>query len=115
MSYEVRITRAEHWSESEKAPITLAEWMAYVAQDPEMRLDGFAECEVEGSTLRVESDGLAVWTRYSGNGVGGNMAWFDHHKGQVVVASPDHEILEKMRQIARYFKARVMGDEGELY
>ncbi len=43
MGYELRITRAPHWTESETDPITLAEWLQYVASDSEMRLDNFAE------------------------------------------------------------------------
>jgi hypothetical protein len=43
VGYDVHITRAGESSDSEATPITLDEWLAYVASDPEMRLDGFAE------------------------------------------------------------------------
>jgi prepilin-type processing-associated H-X9-DG protein len=115
MGYDVHITRAEHWTESESAPITLDEWLDYVAGDREMRMDNFAEAEVEGGILRYENEGLAVWTAYTGHGSKGNVAWFDYHKGRVVVKNPDNEILGKMRRIASTLGAKVMGDEGELY
>jgi hypothetical protein len=115
MGYDVHITRAEHWVESDSAPISLDEWLGYVAGDPEMRLDNFAEAEVEGHVLRYENEGLAVWTAYSGHGLKGNMAWFDYRDGRVVVKNPDDEILGKMRRIASALRAKVIGDEGERY
>jgi hypothetical protein len=59
MGYDVHITRAEDWTESESAPIGLDEWLRYVAGDHEMRLDNFAETEVGGDdVLRYENYGL---------------------------------------------------------
>jgi hypothetical protein len=116
VGYDVHITRAGHWTEGESAPILLEEWLRYVAGDPEMRLDNFAEADVGGGeVLRYENNGLAVWTTYSGHGAKGNMAWFDYQRGNVVVKNPDDEILGKMRRIASALGAKGMGDEGELY
>ncbi len=116
MGYDVHITRADHWTESESAPIALDEWLHYVAGDSEMRLDNYADAEVGGGEiLRYENDGLAVWTVYSGHGLNGNMAWFDYRRGSVIVKNPDDEILGKMRRVASALAAKVMGDEGELY
>jgi hypothetical protein len=115
MGYELHITRAQHWTESESHPITLDEWLRYVASDPEMRLDNFAEAKVGDDILRYENDGLAVWVAYSGHGLGGNMAWFDHRREEIIVKNPDREIIGKMQQVAQALGARVMGDEGELY
>lgn len=75
MGYDVHITRAEDWAEPGGEQISLDEWLAYVAADPELRLDGAAGLEVPGEgTLHVEAAGLAVWTAYSGDGDGGNQA-----------------------------------------
>jgi hypothetical protein len=115
MGYDLHVTRADPWYDAETNPITLVEWAAYVAADPEMRMDGFAEATVQGSVLRVESEGLAVWTAYSGHGRDGNMAWFDYRDGRIVVKNPDAEIISKMKKIAAYFQAKVLGDEGESY
>jgi len=117
MGYDVHITRsAEGWWESEAAPITLDEWKEFVEQDAEMRLDSAAEAtSPAGETIRVESEGLAVWTAYSGHGVGGNMAWFDWRHGKITVKNPDPEILGKMFKVAQALNAKVQGDEEEYY
>jgi hypothetical protein len=112
MGYDVRITRAEDWRESEATPITLEEWLAYVASDPEMRLDGFAEARnpKTGEIIRYKSPGLSVWTASSGGA-----ALMDHLCGNIVVKNPDSAILRKMCAIAERLGARVQGDEGEMY
>jgi len=115
MGYDLHITRAQDWSESETFPIALEEWLAYIASDPEMRLDNVAEVEVDGQVLRLESAGIAVWTAFSGHGVGGNMAWFYYSDGQVQVKSPNREILGKMLRIAKQLAAKVQGDDDEEY
>lgn len=116
MGYDVHITRAENWLDSEESPITLQDWQAYLNSDPEFRLDGFAETSnPQGEMIRIESQGLAVWTKYSKHGVRGTMAWFDWSEGQIVVKNPDEEILEKMRAVAKRLEALVQGDDGESY
>lgn len=116
MGYDVHITRKEQWFDEEGPTISLDEWKAFVRSDPEMRLDGFAEAIMgDGSTLRVESEGMAVWTVYSGNEKDGNMAWFSFFDGDVRVKNPDPEILRKMWTIAERLGAKVQGDEGEVY
>ena len=115
MGYELHITRVPHWTASDLHPITLDEWLTFIAADPEMRLDGFAEAQVGGDVLRYENAGLAVWLAYSGHGRNGNMAWFDYRCGRIVVKSPDQEIVAKMKEIANALGAGLMGDEGEFY
>ena len=108
MGYDVHITRADEWTESETAPIELDEWLAYVRSDPEMRLDGAASAALgSGETLTYENEGLAVWTAYSQHERDGNLAWFDHRGGEIVVKNPDEEILDKLRRIAKALRARV--------
>jgi hypothetical protein len=115
MGYNVHITRKQDWFDEDGPEIALAEWIAVVESDPEMRLDGYAEAEVEGGkVLRLEREGLSVWTAYSGHGKDG-MAWFDFFHGNVVVKNPDAEILVKMWALAQRLVARVQGDEGESY
>ncbi len=113
MGYELHITRAEDWVESD--PITLRQWLDYVSADPDMRLDGFAEVETPDGTLRAEDESIAVWTAWSRDGVGGNHAWFEHFEGCISVKNPDDEIIAKMLDIAAHFQAKVVGDEGESY
>ena len=116
MGYDIHITRAEEWSDSEAAPITLEEWLAYIASDPEMRHDGFAEARTpRGDVLRIEHEGLAIWTAWPGEGRGSGHAWMDYHRGRIVVKNPDKALLAKMCAIAEKLGARVQGDEGETY
>lgn len=117
MGYDVHITRKAAWfDEADAAAITLQEWQDYVAADPEMRLDNYAEAPLpDGGFIWTVGEGLCVWTAYSGNGQHGNYAWFDWHEDRVVVKNPDAEILVKMKSIAQALAARVQGDEGEYY
>jgi hypothetical protein len=116
VGYEVHITRAAHWTESEALPISINEWLAYVASDAEMRLDAVASATTPaGESIAFDSPGLAVWTAWSQNDVDGSRAWFDHEEGRVVVKNPDEVILQKMIAIAAHFGARVQGDDGECY
>ncbi len=116
MGYDVHITRKDNWCDEDGPAISLDEWLAYVDGDPEMRLDGFAEATLpDGAVLRVECPGISVWTAYSGHGIGGNMAWFNHAEDSITVKNPDREILGKMVRIAQALSAKVQGDECEVY
>lgn len=115
MGYDIHITRKSEWFDEEGDEITLEEWCEFVNSSPDMRLDGFAEAVTPGGTLRVESEGLSVWTGYSGHEQDGNMAWFDYFEGNIKVKNPDKEILRKMYQIAQTLNAKVQGDECEVY
>jgi hypothetical protein len=116
MGYDVHITRAEDWTESHAHPITLDEWKAYIRSDAEMRLDNRAEAKTtSGETIAIESPGLAVWVRWKKDGVEGGHAWFSYDDGAITVKDPDRDLLRKMFKIAVALKARVQGDEWEIY
>jgi len=115
MGYTFHITRAEDRLESESNPISLEDWLTLVRQDPEMRMDGHAEAVTPDGVLRVESPGLAVWIAYSKHLVNGNMAWFDHDNGEIIVKNADDEVRGKMKEIAAQLAAKVVGDDGEVY
>jgi hypothetical protein len=115
MGYDVHITRKRRWSDENGPEIPLDEWVAVVRADGDMRLDGYAETRVrDGRILRIENEGLSVWTAYSRHSENG-MAWFSFHHGNVVVKNPDPEILQKMWSLAQGLSAKVQGDEGEVY
>ena len=117
MGYDLYITRRENWfDEEDSLKISLDEWIQILRNDSEMRLDGFAEAIVsEGNIFRTESDGLAVWLKYSGNGIDGNYAWLSFSDGNIVCKNPDDEIITKMLEIAGRLNAKVQGDECEIY
>jgi hypothetical protein len=94
----------------------LAEWLRHVAQDSEFRLDNYAQVELpDGSVLRTEEEGIAVWTAYSGEGPGQGHAWFTYFRGCIDVKNPDQEIINKMVDIAKALDAKVQDDEGTVY
>jgi hypothetical protein len=115
MGYDVHITRKDEWFDEDGEKITLAEWKQYVKTDSEMRLDNYAEAKIPNGILRVESEGLSVWLGYSGHEKDGNMAWFDYFEGNIKVKNPDEEVLRKIFTIAETLKAKVQGDDGEIY
>jgi hypothetical protein len=117
MSYDIHITRQENWFEEDNTKkISLKEWTELLSNDSEMRLDNFAEATTtNGETIRIESEGLCVWTKYSGNGLDGNFAWFNYSQGNISVKNPDKEIINKMVDLAVRLNAKVQGDDGEIY
>lgn len=117
MGYDLHISRNDEWWDEEiGGGISFADWSSLVDADDTMRMDGFAEVNLpDGSTLRIENEGLAVWTEYAGNEDGGNQAWFDFREGAVVVKNPDQDILAKMLEVAGKLDAKVVGEEGEEY
>ena len=116
MGYDLHITRKPEWFEDAGPEISLDEWKAYLDSDVEFTEEGVAEARTPcGDVIRVESDGLALWSAFSGHGFEGNKAWFYYSKGIVSVKNPDEEIRRKMHAVALALGARVQGDEGELY
>jgi hypothetical protein len=100
MGYNLHITRADDWVDSERQPIRAQEWLAVVAEDPELRL------HPTGGPY------LAVWPgpcRYPDG------TWFDWLDGRVFTKHPDRATVAKMLQLAARLGARVQGDHGEWY
>jgi hypothetical protein len=115
MGYDLHITRKSDWP-LRGNDITFDEWLAVVAADPEMRLDGFAEAPLpDGEVLRTEDASLAVWTAYPGHGVDGGMALMWLSGGNIDTKNPDEHIRRKLWRLAQALNARVQGDDGEFY
>ena len=115
MGYEVHITRKETFFDEEGDLISLQEWLDYIENDKEMRLDGYAETETPDGILRIEDGSLAGWKNWSKHDVSDGMAWMSHFEGNISSSNPDTEILTKMHAIASKLNAKVQGDEGEVY
>jgi hypothetical protein len=101
MGYDVHITRAGHWTDSESRPIRREEWLAFVACDPELTL----ETEHQHSF-----DPFVLW--HAG---GEERAWFGWWRGEIRTKYPDRDTIRKMLEIAAHFGAKVQGDDGEVY
>jgi hypothetical protein len=104
MGYDLHITRAEDWGESEKTPITMEEWKAVIAADPELELD-------PNNDRRLD--------RFSANWVDPvsreERGWFAWSDGEISTKNPDRAQLGKMLQIAERLGAQVQGDDREKY
>jgi hypothetical protein len=100
MGWEFHITRADDWSESAEKPISAAEWLAVVAEDPELHID--------------EDNGpyFAVWSGPCTYPDGG---WFDWADGFISTKNPDSAILGKMLRLAVKLRASVQDDEGDVF
>jgi hypothetical protein len=99
MGYDLRITRAPgFWAEYEDGGITSDEWLAVIAADPELSLE----------------PGREHFARWAGQSKYPD-AWFDWWRGTITTKNPDPPMIEKMIAMARQLKARVQGDDGEIY
>jgi len=116
MGYEVYITRKTDWHDDDGPEIKLDEWCSLVNESADMRLDGYAEATTSsGEVLRIDKEGLSVWTSYSKHEENGNMAWFYYLRGNISVKNPDEEILKKMYLLSESLDAKLQGEEGEIY
>jgi hypothetical protein len=97
MGYDLHITRRKNWSSSGND--IAAEWLAYVAQDPELSL------------WPENSPYMARWSGKSKH----SDPWLDWFQGNVYTKNPDEALIDKMIHIARALNAKVQGDDGEIY
>ena len=115
MGYDLHITRKANWFDASPA-IDLHDWLEYVASDPALQHEGFAEAlTASGDVLRIESFGTCIWKGYSQGANSESTAWFTWSLGNIVVKNPDQEIRRKMWHVAQTLHASVQGDEGEHY
>ena len=92
MGYNLYITRKDNWTDEETTGlISMNEWKQVVTADPDMQMDNKVEAKVNGKTIRMEEEGIAVWTAYSLAGKNGNQAWFSFDDGMIVL-SPSYNI-----------------------
>jgi hypothetical protein len=117
MGYSLHITRREHWTDEDASrAISLQDWKSYVDSDDEMEMETTATATTdEGDTVEFQSEGLAIWRKYSKHGINGNKAWFLFDNGEIEVKNPDTEIRNKMISIAFALNGKVQGDDGEEY
>lgn len=99
VGYEFYITRADHWSDGEPK-ISEDEWLELVEQDPELSLAGY------------NGPYFALW---SGDSKWGDGAWFNWRRGRVHTKNPDPPLIGKAIRIAERLRAKVQGDDGEVY
>lgn len=99
MDYDLYITRAKHWTDSEGSPITAAEWCALVKNDDELTITG------------MQGEYFAVWNGESKF----EEPWLDWQAGRIFTKNPDEPLIAKMMAIAELLRATVQSDDGEVY
>jgi hypothetical protein len=99
MGYDLRITRAPGlWAASEDGGIGVDEWMRVIEADPELSLE----------------EGRHAFARWRGPSRHPD-PWFTWWRGTIKTKNPDPPMVEKLLQIASLLRARVQGDDGEVY
>ncbi len=98
MGYDIHITRANDWTDSESTPITREEWLEQVAADSSIGPDP-ENGEDDFLWLAHPIEPWSLW-------------WY---RGEVYTKDPDIHTIKKMAGIARLLHARVQGDDREIY
>ena len=106
MSYDLHITRTDLWINSEKTPITYAEWQAYVESDPELTWEGWTDWKDCGRIL------TAAWSGDTSGEPQSPLCW---HRGEIFAPYPSRQTTAKMVAIAEVLGAKVVGDDDEQY
>ncbi|MEC2075841.1 hypothetical protein [Metabacillus fastidiosus] len=107
MSYNIHITRADDWVESEENPIKLEELIDYFSGKSDFEYSETFSTPGPIS-MSIEAD-FFIWKHKD------IKVPFLYKKGQIVVSRANDEVIEKMKEIATELDARVQGDDGELY
>ncbi len=99
MGYDLYITRAKHWTDSEAMPIPAAEWCGLVKSDDDLTITG------------MQGEYYVVWNGQSND----QEPWLDWQKGRIFTTNPDEPLIEKMVAIAKILNATVLGQDEEIY
>lgn len=109
MGYDVFITRAEHLDKNSDQPISETEWKALLQSDSSLEVspaDYFERRTADGKTERFQ---MVLWTAHP------DRPPFMLIDGAVQITSPDEKTIQKMVEMAVRLRARVIGEEGEVY
>ena len=114
MGYDLHITRRQHWSDDEEPAedITLKEWLDYIDSDPDIELSDAYRIKVPGSETESQAaPGFCEWINHPSD----EKPWFDYWRGNISTKNPDDDVIRKMVAISKMLKAKVQGDDGEIY
>jgi hypothetical protein len=101
MGYDLHITRKGYWADEEgEGSISLSEWHAHVADDPELSQDP-----------NNPGENNYLYLRESGNWP----LWYSPELGEINTKNPDIDVIRKLVGIANSLGAKAQGDDGELY
>jgi len=104
MGYSIHIVRQT--ADGSEVPITLDEWKAYVASDPDLVYPEPGHPNYSGETLALlpsESAPPEDWQ------------WLSWGSGSISSDYPQLPMLKKMAQAVRHFGAVVVSDDGDVW
>ncbi len=97
--YDVHITRKAYWADATNEAISYAEWVTYVDCDEEVSPD----------ELNSRNDFIVVAEEQD------FPLWYEPARGELYTKDPSAAAIRKMLEIAKVLKAKVQGDDGEIY
>ncbi len=105
MGYQLHITRADDWIDSENHPIPRAEWHTFADSRPDLRREG----TVTWGDIGEEP----IFEHTCTNGSEVSLWW---REGEVKIAGAyDREAIDTLYPMARELGANLIGDDGEHY
>lgn len=112
MVREVYITRKKEWFESgSENNIPMDDWMAFVKNDPDMRLDNFTMVKLEnGEMFKYDNPGTAVFLHRKCGEMDTCEIVFEYISGNIRVNDPDNDTMEKIKHIAYKLNAHVQAE-----
>jgi len=115
MSYDIHITRKNHWADDNDSVITGSEWKELADNDPEIEITGVAEAKTADgkTTIRMEKELLGQWKKSPDDAP--IYFVYSDKEGGLLVSDPDKDAINKMKEIAIRLNAKVQGDDGEVY
>lgn len=97
--YDIHVTRKAFWADTSGPRITLDQWNAYVHSDPQVAND-----PANGPTDFLVTVGSTTFP-----------LWYNAELGELYAKDPTDEAVHKLENMARAMRAKVQGDDGELY
>lgn len=97
--YDLHVTRKEFWANESGPKITFVEWKAYVRSDRQIARD----------IKNGEEDFLVSLSKET------FPVWYNSELGEIYTKNPSKNAIRKFIEIAKKLKAKVQGDDGELY
>lgn len=109
MSYDLHITKRERWFDKGN-DIADIEWHHILSNHPDLIPVDSIETTLEGERifLHYKNSKIAKWQ-------GRETYWFFFSDGEISIANPDDDAIQKTKSVALSIKAKVLGDDGEEY
>ncbi|MFZ6694082.1 hypothetical protein ACO0K1_20145 [Undibacterium sp. SXout20W] len=97
--YDDHVTRKVHWADANGPLILLTEWRRYVQGDRDVQPDN--QNTENDFIVTVDGESFPLW--------------YEPKFGELRTTDPSEKAVEKLKKIAVKLKAKVQGDDGELY